>query len=274
VLQTDKSSRPFGKRKMSMLAPRTMLHAFIAGVGLLGSAVAHGVAIPNGNFDTLYKPGSTSITATSLSGGYTVGGIGSNEALGAGVATFSDSTTGSSVDIPGWTGPAATGVQEFQPSAGQFPSGTDTLPYGVYVQGPDFGGGNLLVTSASSLGTIATNASYTLTIRVGWRNDINPPAAPIVLNLNGNGVALTPDVSVSPTRVQGTFVTYSRTYDAASLTSFLGQSLTISFGVGASASGQQAEFDTVTLDAVTPEPASLGMLGLGAFGLLSRRRRA
>jgi|GEM_PF-4710357 len=234
--------------------------------------MAHAVLIPNANFDTLYKPGSTTITAA-LVGGYTLG-IGSNVGLGAGSASYSDSTTGSTVDVPGWTGAGATGIQPFTPAAGQFPAGTDTQPNAVYVQGPVFGGTSNLFVTSGNLGALTSSTSYLLSIQVGWRNDVTTPASPVVLNLNSNAVAITPDVSVSPPLVQGSFVTYSRAYSAANLTALVGQPLTISFGVGPSAAGQQIAFDSVSLvDTVVPEPASVVLFGLGLAGLCFARRR-
>ena len=63
------------------------------------------IPIVNPGFDTLFKPGSTSITATLPAGTLTTGfggGVAVVDAGGAGAqANYSDGTTGTSVDVPG-----------------------------------------------------------------------------------------------------------------------------------------------------------------------------
>jgi hypothetical protein len=238
---------------------------------LSSMAQAGNVAIPNAGFETLYKPGSTSITAA-IGTGYTIG-IGPGVQV-VGGATYSDSTTGSNVDVPGWAGNNATGVQGFAAGGGQFPAGTPSPSNAVYVQGPAFGGTGPNLVTSGGLGALAAGTNYILSIEVGWRNDVSSVASPTVVELNANGNALTADASSSPALVQGSFVTYTREYDAASLAGVIGQTMTISFGVGAGVTGQQVEFDSVRLTAV-PEPSAVALLGLSAVGLLfAVRRRA
>ncbi len=55
--------------------------------------------LPNGDFETIYKPGSTTITATLT--GWTQG-VGPDCPIDSGQYDFSDQTTGSVADIPGW----------------------------------------------------------------------------------------------------------------------------------------------------------------------------
>ena len=101
--------------------------------------------------------------------------------------------------------------------------------------------------------------------------------SPEELELLADGVVVTPTSSEDPT-LSSEWQEFSRTYDPASLASFVGQDLTIQLGVGRGADGSQSHFDSVSLSVVTnsvPEPstfalAALGLLGLGWYG---RRRR-
>jgi len=60
------------------------------------------IPVPNGDFEEIYKAGSDTITAD-LGDGWTQG-IGPDTPMDDGIATYSDGTTGDSVDIPGWIG--------------------------------------------------------------------------------------------------------------------------------------------------------------------------
>lgn len=281
-----------------------MLVVVVALLVIVMSSKAEAVAItvPNGGFEQVYKPGSTTITARldqSLVGGGWAQGEGWTQGVGPlaptdvhppdgtiSRASYSDGTVGYSVDIPGWIGAdkegwiAYGGTYERDTTTGNrqgsIASQVDT-PDGSFYYLVNGGGttpdgwhnpaGGLIVSDAP-LATIETGLTYTLSMLARWRKD--PAANPIVLDLLADGVALTPTSSVDPI-LSGEWQEFSRTYDAASLSGYLGESLTIQLGVGRGATGIQSLFDAVSLNA-TPEPATFVLLGLG--GLVLRRRRA
>ncbi|MCF7973877.1 MAG: discoidin domain-containing protein [Phycisphaerae bacterium] len=200
-------------------------------------------SVPNGDFEGVFKPGWTTITAD-LGGGWTQG-VGPEAIMDDGVALFSDGTSGDSVDIPGWIGTAGWEGSYDRDTA--FPnrqgsvqaSGVDGS-YAFLANGGAWGNPNGgLIESADSLGDVE-NGSYTLTMVS------NGGATPVVLELLAGGVVITPSSSVDPPLTDD-FQEFSRTYEAASLASFLGQPLTIRLGVGRNAEGTQTRFDNVTL---------------------------
>jgi len=218
------------------------------------------ITVPNGDFEEIYKPGSNMITAD-LGDGWTQG-IGPDTPMDDGIATYSDGTTGDSVDIPGWIGADPQGWLDnggsydrdpnFPNRQGSVARQSDT-PDGLYYYLSNGGGwGNQaggLIVSDEPLTTVEGGLTYTLSMLA------NGGATPVVLELLANGVALTPSSSVDPV-LSGDWQEFSRTYDAASLDGHLGESLTIRLGVGRGAIGGQSHFDAVSLSYV-PEPVSL-----------------
>jgi len=200
-------------------------------------------SVPNGDFESIFKPGSYSITAD-LGSGWTQG-VGPDVPMGNGTALYSDGTTGTSVDIPGWKG--ADGWE------GDFPNRQGAVQaigvdgsYAFAANGAQWGGSNGgLIESAASLGN-AEAGTYTLSMMA---EAADGAATPIVLELLAGGVVVTPTSSVDPelTGQTGQFQEFSRVYDAASLANFLGQPLTIRLGVGRNAVGKQTRFDNVDL---------------------------
>ena len=267
-------------------------------VGL--SAQAAPIPVPNGDFETLYKPGTT-ITGVVSGGGWSQG-VGLDCPIDNGEYQFSDSTTGDVADIPGWLGydrPGwwanggtynrvdyypGDGTPEDPPDAnipdplhpdrfgnlqGSVSSQHNHTPGGAMAYIGNGGGwGNAagaLIVSAESLGTVDESLVYTLSMMA------NGAALPTVLELLADGVALTPSSSVDPV-LSGDWQEFSRTYDATSLSGHAGESLTILFGHGRPATGSQSRYDDITLDAV-PEPASLSLLALGSLIAFRRSRR-
>ena len=232
------------------------------------SAQAALVPVPNGDFELIYLPGSTSVTGTM--NGWTMGaGPGTNQHPDGGLVDFSDGSTGTVMDIPGWInapdwpisynwdkGSASIGSQPAQVP----PSGTNYLT----ANGGGWGnGGGGAVESDATLTTVEAGLTYTISALV------DGPITPVVLDLLANDVVITPSSVVDP----GTYAwdTVSKTYDAADLTAYLGQSLRIRAGWGPEALQSQSRMDMVTMTAV-PEPATMLLLGLG--GLLIRRKRS
>jgi len=227
------------------------------------------VTITNSGFETMYKPNSTTITASITDW---TQGVGPDCPIDSGVYTFSDQTTGTLGDIPGWLGYDKAGWialggtygrdQTTGNLQGSVSTGNNHTPSGVYCylsNGGDWGnpaGG--LITSAASLGNIQSGSIYTLSMYA------NGSATPIVLNLLANGTVLTPTFSMNPT-LSGDHQEFFRTYNEASLSSYVGQALTVVCGLGRNASGTQSHFDDVSLeyygydsdtDPPTPNPAT------------------
>jgi len=217
------------------------------------------IPVPNGSFEQIYQPGSDTITAD-LGDGWTQG-LGPDTPMDNGIATYSDGTTGDSVDILGWIGADPQGWVDnggtydrdpnFPNRQGSVARQSDT-PDGLYYYLSNGGGwgnpaGGLIVSDAP-VATVEGGLTYTLSMLA------NGGATPVVLELLADGVALTPSSSVDP-ELSGDWQEFSRTYDAASLDGLLGASLTIRLGVGRGASGGQSHFDAVSLS-YAPEPAA------------------
>jgi hypothetical protein len=209
------------------------------------------IPVPNGDFETIYKPGSATVSAD-LGDGWTQG-LGPDTPMDNGTATYSDGTTGAAVDIPGWIG---ADVQAWIDGGGTYDRDTTTgnRQGSVAGQGPTLDGlyyylsngggwGNAaggLIVSEAPLATIEAGLNYTLSMLA------EGGATPVVLELLADGVALTPSASVGPA-LTDSWQEVSRTYDAASLADHVDASLTIRLGVGRGASGGQSHFDAVSL---------------------------
>jgi hypothetical protein len=208
------------------------------------------ITVPNGDFETLYKPG-TAITGVVAVGGWSMG-VGPDCPIDGGTGyEFTDGTTGANADIAGWVGydmdgwVAEGGTYDRDITNGNF-QGNISLVDGNQMFGANGGGwGNPaggLITSAASLGTVV-GGTYTLSMTARAPDGA---ATPVVLDLLADGVVLTPTSSVDPV-LTGEWQEVSRTYDAASLAGVLGQDLTIVLGVARGSTGGQTHFDDVSL---------------------------
>ena len=260
----------------------------VAAVLIIGSAVgelhAVPVAVPNGDFETIYKPGSTTVTGVIAPGQWNQGvGPGCPLNNAAWNYQFSDATTGNVADIPGWIGYDRAGWIALGGTYGRDET-TGHLQGSIAAQGPLNGvhcyvgnGSNwgnqagALIVSADPLGTVG-NGTYTLSMMA------TGGVTPVVLDLLADGVALTPSSSTDP---GGGWRQVSRIYDATSLSGHAGESLTIVLGHGRPAAGTQNRYDDVSLDfepgqaVVIPEPLTMTCLfaGVAALGGYVRKRR-
>ena len=212
------------------------------------------IAVPNGDFETLYKPG-TEITGVVAAGGWS-SGVGLDCPIDGGTGyEFTDGTTGTSADIAGWIGydmdgwVAQGGTYDRDINNGNLQGDISVVDgnqqYGA--NGGDWGnpaGG--LIASDASLGQVE-RGTYTLSMIVRGPDGA---AIPVVLDLLANGVVLAPTSSVDP-EVTGDWQEVSRTYDAASLADVLGQELTVVLGVARGSTGGQTKFDDVLLSFLT-----------------------
>jgi len=213
------------------------------------SPVAITIPVPNGSFEQIYKSGSTTITADIGSESWT-NGVGPETPMNdSQTAAYSDGTTGTSVDVPGWINtPGCPPSYDWPVGCGsiaaQIPA-ADGLCY-YTVNGGDWGnaqGGT--IDSDAPVATVESGLTYTLSMLA---NGPWGAATPVVLELLADGVALTPTSSVDPDLIdKDQWQEVSRTYDAASLAGHIGASLTIRLGIGSGASGGQTCLDAVSL---------------------------
>ena len=144
----------------------------------------------------------------------------------------------------------------FKPSTGPGCEFT-SIPNGVNVAavGDTAGPGSI---SQVLTATVQANTLYTLDVSVGRRAD--DTFSPYTIALEAGGTVLASDSSLNP--APGSFLTDTITFSSGPTPTTLGQPLDIVL----SATGEQADFDEVLLDAspqVVPAP-SIG-LGLPAF---------
>ena len=203
----------------------------------IGQVQAVTVAVPNGTFH-MYKPGTNyTVTATFAPGNSYAQGVGDGITLSGGTVNYSDGTTGTVVDVPGWKKMnEETGTNDLY-TAGIDNDGTCFNAFGTWS-----GGRGVMAESADSLGDIAGGCTYTLTAMV------EGAAGPLVLDLLAGGVALTPSSSITPALPTDGWQEISRTYDAGAVGDYVGQAMTIVLGTGAeNLVGTRVVFDAVSL---------------------------
>jgi hypothetical protein len=238
-------------------------------VGSLSAAT-----VPNGEFD-MYKPDTYNtadpVKVTSHTGW--ASGLGEDITLsGGGTAEFEDGSSGSVVDsAPSWV--AVTGAPDVTSNGVDGSTALNTFA----------AWGHSRAESAESLGTIKSGESYTLSAMVGGppENGEGDPLAikgPWDLALMADGEMVTPSSSVDPTP-DGSLQEYSRTYNAADLSSYVGDPVKIVIGPTADNEyGNRLITDNVTLSGELGEPipepgtASLALFGLGGLACYRRRR--
>ncbi len=220
------------------------------------------ISIVNADFETVYKTGTfTPVTTVPLSA--STSGTFTNSAFFNGGAPQSYN-----VDIPGWTATGSGGGIE---NLGTPYTPTDLTNSG-YI-------GMFDTTAASISQTLSSNISsatlYTLSFEVNRRTD-QPNTGTgatdfptFAAALTAGGVPLVPTGPVSYTApAAGASNTYTISFDSGQAFNALQSG---ALGITISVATGQVNIDNVVL---TPEPASISLIGLTGVGLLARRRRA
>ena len=227
------------------LAGSTARIASSLAVLALAITPAHSQVIPGGGFQ-LYQPGSTTVTAE-LTGGYVPWPTSipnptdpTSLTINGGSANYSDSTTGTKVDLLGWSK-----IQGSADILNNGPGGSVALNcFAAW-------GGDTRVETTGSLHTITTGEIITISVDVSGGPG-GPMAGPLAFHLYANGSLVTPSSSVN---VSGeASKTISRTYGPAALAGHIGATTKIVLGVeDANNEGNRVIFDNVSLVSAVPD---------------------
>ncbi|MFA5205761.1 MAG: PEP-CTERM sorting domain-containing protein [Lentisphaeria bacterium] len=256
---------PQEKHPMTRTLSTITVALCLAAAGIT-AAQAGPITLPlvNADFNTVYKPGSTTVTATQLSGFY---GYTNQMTSGASVtsspatAQYSDGTSGTAVDIPGWVSTGiATGIQQ-EGAAAQFHA---------YSNGPDYSPGSTGGSLTQTLSGITAQPNDIFTLSA----DLSGPATgcPTTYRFYFAGTEIIAMNPVTWTPAMPTL--FTQQYQFTGTVPTTGDLMVV---VNFSAvrdqwyGTTQTQIDNVVLS--VPEPAALSLLGLGALGCFGRGRR-
>jgi hypothetical protein len=229
---------------MRILTARFGAALLVGSVISLASAWGGPITVANPSFETL-PAGGLPLTCTGLGCFYSVDAI------------------------PGWTNSGTSGQLQTGVQLGNFMY-FDTLPDGITVAFQTGAG-----TISQTVGpTVQTGTTYTLQVDLGYRNGLQAQGFPFAgsadLFVNGNRY-----VATGLTPLAGDWSTFTATYTG--LSADAGDAITIEL---LNISDVPASFDNVRLSSdgtlTVPEPASVGLMGVGLLGLVAfaRRKRA
>jgi hypothetical protein len=213
--------------------------------------------VPNGDFQTIYKPGTGgTVTATAPDGCYW--SIPGQNIKGGGPASYSDGTTGNDIELPGWVIGAGSKTN------------ADCMIGGAW-GGPDGAGDIAALAFAGWGGPTYIETAAPLSIPAGAYTlsaDIYNHGGPVVLELIASGSVVTPDAESSPALVPSGWVEFTRTYNTLPAGDY-----TVLVGtrddLGTGWTGNRVSIDNVAL---VPEPATMLLLGLGGLALVRRKK--
>jgi len=86
-----------------------------------------------------------------------------------------------------------------------------------------------LIVSKNPVATVAADTAYVISM---FAKGVDGTEAPLVLDLLANGVRITPDSSGNPALLTDLWREYTRTYDADTMSTHVGQELKIVVGLG------------------------------------------
>ena len=131
------------------------------------------------------------------------------------------------------------------------------------------------LTTSNSLGTIAANMLYTLTVAVGNRSDnLFFDTGTYKIDILANGVSVGESTLAGSAIAHGTFSDLSATFTSPASGPLIGESLTVELKAIAGSANDEAIFDNVRLTATAvPEPSTVALLIGGSAGLIGFIRR-
>jgi hypothetical protein len=141
------------------------------------------------------------------------------------------------------------------------------------------GAGNTAsITNSASLGAVAANMLYTLTVAVGNRNDgLFFDTGTYMIDILANGVSVGESTLAGSAVPHGTFTDLSATFTSPASGPLIGESLTVRLSATAGSSSDEGLFDNVRLMVTpVPEPGTLALLiggGPALIGLIGSRRK-
>jgi hypothetical protein len=187
---------------------------------------------------------------------------------------------GDTTTITGWTISAAAGNTNagvYHPAAGF--SSTNPLPAPadgsqIAYLVPDAESTSSITTSAS-LGSVAVNMLYTLTVALGNRNDnLFFDSGEYTIDLLANGVSVAEASLAGSSIAHGTFTDLSATFISPASGPVIGQSLTIRLSASSGSPNNEGIFDNVRLTArLVPEPSTVSLIMIAGAALASRLKK-
>jgi hypothetical protein len=187
---------------------------------------------------------------------------------------------GDTTAITSWTIAAPAGNTDngvYRPIAGF----TSTNPLPAPADGNQLaylvpGAGNTSsITTSASLGNVAANMLYTLTVALGNRSDnLFFDTGTYTIDLLANGVSVAESTRAGSTVAHGTFSDLSAALVSPASGPLIGEALTIRLSATGGSANDEAIFDNVRLTAsAVPEPAISTMIIGGMATLLCWRRK-
>ncbi|MBN1554636.1 MAG: carbohydrate binding domain-containing protein [Phycisphaerae bacterium] len=180
-----------------------------------------------------------------------------------------DDGYGTDMVLDGWSflgGGTATGVHN--PSAAQIAAEAHSGTYCAFVNGSSWGGAGPVQQVLTA--TYQPNTTYTLTAYVAYRNDLSdhPVDAELQLWDVDHATHFSVASSVLDITAAGEWQLITAGFTTGTTDDCLGDHIAVRFNL--INSDGQLLIDDVTL---TPEPATMCLLGVGGLGMLLRRKR-
>jgi hypothetical protein len=189
---------------------------------------------------------------------------------------------GDTTAIPGWTisAPASSGLNNgvYHPAGGF----TSANPLPAPADGnqiaylfPGAAGATSSITTTNSLGLIAPNLNYILTVALGNRNDaLFFDTGTYTIALLANGVPVAQTNFAGNLIAHGTFVDVSTSFVSPSFGPLIGESLTIELSAMAGSSSDEGIFDNVRLtsSSVPDRGSTFVLLALSLATLVGAHR--